>query len=78
MLMKAPVCRSTNLLYVATLLCGAYFSLCWLILIFFEGQVKAAKFASFFATDYQGFLTGIPILTLYLISERFLPIFPPL
>ena len=75
-LMKAAICKTTNLLYVAASACAAYLALCWLILFFFSGQADANKFVTFFVADYRGFLTGVPILTLYLISERFLPFIP--
>ena len=74
--MRKVFCKTTNLLYVAAYVCVAYVAICWLILFLLKGQGDANSFATFFVTDYRGFLTGIPILTLFFISERFLPLVP--
>ena len=72
MMFKSVFCKTTNLLYVAAAGCSSYLAISWIILLIFDGRRTADNFAVFFLTDYGGLLTGIPIYSLYLISERFL------
>lgn len=70
--MKSVICKTTNLLYVAAAICLIYLLFCWGIVSIYKGRAVAEVFVVFFVTKYRGFFTGIPILTLYLISERLL------
>jgi hypothetical protein len=74
--MRAILCQTTNLLYVAAAGCTIYLSVAWLALLFIEGRASADRYAIFFLMNYKGLLTGIPIFTLHLISERFLRLVP--
>ncbi len=74
--MRSILCKTTNLLYVAAAGCTIYLLVAWLVLLGINGRASADRFAEFFIVEYKGLLTGIPIFTLHLISERFLRLVP--
>jgi len=70
------MCKTTNLLYIATICCVMYLIVSWISLFVINGRASADSFAVYFISIYKGFLTGIPIFTLHLFSGRLLRLVP--